>query len=170
MAILPLKLLPERCLREKAQPVEKVDDRIRKLLDDMLETMYSFDGVGLAANQVGILERLAVMDMRDKDGSPRPLKMVNPEIIWFSEEKQTVIHGCLSIPKQYGTRQCARALKFRYLDEQGKPQEREVKEGEAECIQHEIDHLNGILFIDYLSPLKRSMIIQRLNKFKRRKD
>jgi len=170
MAILTLRTLPERCLREKAQPVAQVDDRIRGLLEDMLETMYACDGIGLAANQVGLLERLAVMDVSAQGEKPAPFKMVNPEIIWLSEEKQAVTQGCLSIPGYSAEVKRPRALKLRYLDEHGQQQQLEAEGWMAECIQHEIDHLNGILYIDHLSPLRRSLILRKLHKSKRHKE
>jgi peptide deformylase len=164
MALLSIRTVPDQCLYTPAQPVEHIDDNIRKLLDDMLETMYTNKGCGLAANQVGILKRLIVMDVSPSSESPQPIKIVNPEILWTSEQEGFFLQGCLSVPDQYAEVKRPCEVHIRYLDENAQPQE--IKSGGllGECIQHEIDHLNGILFIDHLSALKRGLILRKLQK------
>lgn len=169
MAILTVYSEPEVCLRKKAEPVAAVDDTVRKILSDMLDTMYSQNGVGLAANQVGILQRLVVIDVEwgDKDAIPKPLKMVNPEIIWRSDETVISKEGCLSVPDYFADVVRSAEVKAKYLDENGNPKEVHATGLFSECIQHEIDHLNGVLFIDRLSSLKRNIILRKLSKQKK---
>ena len=164
MAIMPIVLIPDPVLRQKAAPVDGVDDAIRQLMDDMLETMYDAPGIGLAAPQVGISKRVIVMDCSDDDDKPEPIKMANPEIISLSEEKSTMEEGCLSIPDQRGDVTRPSAITVRYLDENNTQQELACDGLLAVCIQHEVDHLNGVMFIDYLSRLKRDMIIRKMTK------
>ncbi len=164
MAIMPIVLIPDPVLRQKAAPVDGVDDAIRQLMDDMLETMYDAPGIGLAAPQVGISKRVIVMDCSDDDDKPEPIKMANPEIISLSEEKSTMEEGCLSIPDQRGDVTRPSAITVRYLDENNTQQELSCDGLLAVCIQHEVDHLNGVMFIDYLSRLKRDMIIRKMTK------
>ena len=164
MAIMPIVLIPDPVLRQKAAPVDGVDDAIRQLMDDMLETMYDAPGIGLAAPQVRVSKRVIVMDCSDDDDKPEPIKMANPEIISLSEEKSTMEEGCLSIPDQRGDVTRPSAITVRYLDENNTQQELSCDGLLAVCIQHEVDHLNGVMFIDYLSRLKRDMIIRKMTK------
>jgi peptide deformylase len=167
MAKLNIIIAPDPVLKTKARKVEKVDDRIRKLMDDMLETMYAAPGVGLAAPQVGVLERVIVLDVAGKDEEPRPMRLVNPEIVWASEDLAVAQEGCLSIPEQWADVTRPAAVKVRYLDENGTQREVEADGLLAVCLQHEIDHLDGVLFVDHLSPLKRNMIMRKLAKWKK---
>lgn len=169
MAILPILIAPDPVLEAVSKPVEVVDDEIRILLRDMAETMYSAPGIGLAAPQVGVSLRVIVVDIEYGDDplSRNPLKIVNPEITWLSDEDTSYEEGCLSIPKHYADVVRPRALKLKYLDEFGKEQTLEAQDLLAICIQHEIDHLDGILFIDHLSNIKRTMIMRKLLKEKK---
>jgi peptide deformylase len=164
MPLLSLRIAPDPCLSTPSRPVDEVDQDIRKLLDDMLETMYENNGCGLAANQVGILKRLVVIDISDNPASPKPIKLVNPEILWVSEEETSISEGCLSVPDQYAEVSRPAEAHIRYLDENGCSQEIKGDGLLAACIQHEIDHLNGTLFIDHLSALKRSLILRKMQK------
>ena len=164
MALLPVRLLPDPVLRRKAAPVEAVDDEVRELLEDMLETMYDAPGVGLAAPQVGVSKRVVVMDCGEDEEEPRPIRMVNPEITWRSEEMVTREEGCLSIPDHHGDVSRPGEVTVRYLDENGKEREMTADGLLATCVQHEIDHLDGVLFIDHLSRLKREMITRKMTK------
>ncbi len=167
MAIREIIIAPDPVLRKKASRVEAVDDRVRALMDDMLETMYDAPGIGLAAPQIGILERVIVVDVSAKDEERQPLRLANPEVVWTSDETFTYEEGCLSLPEHYAEVTRPAEAKIRYLDEDNAPQELHAKELLATCIQHEIDHLNGILFVDYLSALKRNMILRKLTKMKK---
>jgi len=167
MAIRPILTLPDPILRKKAKPIERVDADLRRLMDDMLLTMYDAPGIGLAAPQIGILRRLIVMDPA-KDEAPRtPVIMVNPEILERSDEMRVHDEGCLSIPDF--TAEIERPAKTRvsFLDRAGKEQEIELNGIWSTLVQHEIDHLNGVLFIDYLSRLKRDRIVKKFTKAKR---
>lgn len=167
MALLPILTAPDPRLKKKAKAVEKVDDGIRQLMADMLETMYAAPGVGLAAPQVGVLKRLLVLDVA-REGEPKtPLKVVNPEIVWVSDDDSVYEEGCLSVPEHYAEVVRPRAVKVRYLDETGAAREIEAEGLLATCLQHEIDHLDGVLFIDHLSALKRNMILRKLLKEKK---
>lgn len=172
MAILPIVIAPEAVLKQVAKPVEKVDDEIRALLDDMLDTMYNAHGIGLAANQVGVLKRVIVVDVAEREGHERgqPMKFVNPEIISASSELSVYQEGCLSLPQQYSDVERPSEVTVRYLDENGQQQEIHATGILATCIQHEIDHINGVLFVDHISKLKRDMIIKKLEKAKKRGD
>ena len=167
MALLQILTEPNRILREKSYIVEKVDSGIQKLMDDMLETMYAAPGIGLAAIQIGAPKRIIVLDIARKDESKNPMFFVNPEIIVTSKSNSVYEEGCLSVPGQFAEIERPESCHIKYLDYYG--QEKEVKaEGMlATCIQHEMDHLEGILFIDYLSKLKKSMIVKKLVKQKR---
>ena len=174
MAIRKILTEPNKILREKSLRVENVDQDIQKLMDDMLETLYAAPGIGLAAIQVGVAKRVIVMDIsrgRDKDEDKEPKKnpmyFVNPEIIWKSEDKFTYEEGCLSVPNQFAEIDRSKLCHVKYLDYNGHPQELKTEGLLATCIQHEIDHLEGILFIDYLSKLKKSMIIKKLSRQKK---
>lgn len=174
MAILPILTAPDPRLKAKAQPVEAVDAELRQLMHDMLETMYDAPGIGLAAPQVGVLKRIIVVDVDRREGEDgeedhpgNPLMMANPEILWVSDDDNVYEEGCLSVPEQFGDVARPASIKVRYLDQDNKPQELEAEGLLATCIQHEIDHLDGILFIDHLSSLKRNMILRKLLKAKR---
>ncbi|WP_455372029.1 peptide deformylase [Limibacillus halophilus] len=167
MAKLPILTAPDPQLKKKSQPVEKVDAEIRKLMDDMLETMYEAPGIGLAAPQVGVLKRVIVVDVAKEEEEPQPHRMANPELVWVSDEDNSYQEGCLSLPEHYADVVRPAAIRVRYLD-----QENEIREMEAEgllatCIQHEIDHLDGVLFVDHISALKRNMILRKLLKAKK---
>jgi peptide deformylase len=164
MTLLNILIAPHPLLKQKAKPVAAVDDRVRKLLDDMLFTMYEAKGIGLAAPQVGILERIVVIDIHEKDEPPKPMKLVNPEIIWESPERSVYEEGCLSVPEQYADVVRPTAIKLRYLDENGASHEIAADGMLATCLQHELDHLEGTLFVDHLSMLKRNMILRKVQK------
>ena len=165
MPLLPIVTLPdEKTLREVSKPVALVDSHVRKLWDDMLETMYRAPGIGLAAIQVGVPQRLLVIDV-SKDGEEKqPLFVANPEITWESEAKSEYEEGCLSIPEYYEMVTRPSEIKIRYLDRQGEPREMHATGLMATCLQHEIDHLNGVLFIDHISRLKRDRVIKKFQK------
>jgi len=169
MAIQKILTEPNKILRQKSLIVENVNMDIQKLMDDMLETLYSAPGIGLAAIQIGVAKQVIVMDLsRDRDKEPKnPMYFVNPEIIWKSEEKFTYEEGCLSVPNQFAEIDRSKQCHVKHLDYNGHSQELKADGLLATCIQHEIDHLEGILFIDYLSKLKKSMIIKRLSKQKK---
>ena len=163
MALLPIIHVPDDLLRQTAQPVKEVTAATRTLLEDMAETMYDAPGIGLAANQIGSLERLIVMDC-GSDEAPELWQMINPEIIWESEETSKLEEGCLSIPGHNAEVIRPSVVRARYRDIDGTMQEMEADGLLAACIQHEIDHLNGVLFIDHLSRLKKNMIWKRILK------
>ena len=158
---------PNKILREKSIKVEQVDENLQKLMDDMLETMYAAPGIGLAAIQVGVPKRVIVLDIAPKDKPKDPMYFVNPEIISKSEANSTYEEGCLSVPGQFAEIDRPNKCHIKYLDYYGQPKEIKAEGMLATCIQHEIDHLEGILFIDYLSKLKKTMIIKRLSKQKK---
>jgi peptide deformylase len=171
MTQLPIRIIPDPVLRKIAQPVDAVDKRIAKFMEDMLESMYKGNGIGLAANQVGALERVITVDVSEERNGTRALLMANPEITWFDpEDSFTYNEGCLSIPGQYADVTRPKRIRLTYLDVHGKAQELEAEDLLSQCIQHEIDHLNGILFIDHISKLKRDMITKRVEKSQRMKD
>jgi len=168
MSRIPIRIIPDPVLREKAQPVSVVDKRIAQFMDDMLESMYVSKGIGLAANQVGALQRVITVDVSEERDGTKAILMANPQITWSDpEETFTYREGCLSIPDQYAEVTRPRRIRLTYLDQKGKVKELEAEDLMSQCIQHEIDHLNGILFIDYLSKLKRSMIERKVEKAKR---
>ena len=169
MAKLPIVLAPDPVLKTKAKPVEAVDDSIRQLMDDMLETMYAAPGIGLAANQIGVLKRVLVLDVAREGDAPKPIGMANPEVVWRSDEMSTYNEGCLSLPEHYADITRPAAVRVRYVDRDGAKQEIEADGLLATCIQHEIDHLDGILFVDHLSTLKRNMILKKLVKLKKQR-
>jgi peptide deformylase len=164
MALLPIITLPDPLLRKTSAPIERVDDELRALADDMLETMYDAPGVGLAAVQVGILRRLIVADAAGKDEGRRPLVLINPEILTLGSDMRLHEEGCLSIPDVRIDIERPAWLRVRYLDRDGKPREMDASGLLATVIQHEIDHLNGRMIIDFLSRLKRDMIVRRFKK------
>ena len=158
---------PDPILRKKSQPLEKVDNELRKLLDDMLETMYAAPGIGLAAVQIGILKRLVVIDVSKDEKKKEPFFLVNPKINFQSKKISTHEEGCLSLPGYFAEIERPAECHIDYVDYNGKKQELKASGLLATCIQHEIDHLDGILFIDYLSKLKKDMIIKKLIKHKK---
>jgi peptide deformylase len=168
MAILPIITLPDPRLRKVSQPVERVDAEIRRLLDDMLETMYEAPGIGLAAIQVGVPKRVITLDLAKKDEPHAPQVFINAEVVSSSEERATYEEGCLSIPDYYDEVERPAKVRVRYTDLEGKTQEIEADGLLATCLQHEIDHINGVLFIDHLSKLKRDRIIKKFAKAAKR--
>ena len=164
MAVMPLVLLPQPVLRQVAQPVDDITDDILQLANNMAETMYAAPGIGLAANQVGLLKRVIVMDCARDDEPPALWKMFNPEIIWLSEENTKMEEGCLSIPGHNAEVVRPSEVQVSYLDIEGQKQEMQATGLLAACVQHEIDHLNGVLFLDHLSRLKRDMIMRKVIK------
>ena len=167
MALRQILTEPNEVLRQKSLPVDKVDKDLQILMDDMLETMYAAPGIGLAAIQVGVPKRVIVLDIEQKEGKKNPLYFINPEIIKKSENLSTYEEGCLSVPGQFAEIDRPDRCHIKYLDYNGEKKEINAEGMLATCIQHEMDHLEGILFIDYLSKLKKSMIIKKLSKQKR---
>jgi len=168
MAIRPILTAPDPRLKLISKPVDGVNDELRALMDDMLETMYDAPGIGLAAIQVGVPQRVIVMDLAKKDEPPQPRYFVNPEIFWKSEEFATYEEGCLSVPEMYEDVERPARIKARWLDYDGKPVEMECDGLLATCLQHEMDHLEGVLFIDHISKLKRDIILRKMTKAKKR--
>ncbi len=167
MTVYPIIVAPDPRLKLKSKRIERVDDAIRKLMDDMLETMHGANGIGLAATQVGIQKRLIVIDTAREGEEPAPLCMANPEIIDVSDDDQVREEGCLSLPEQYSevVRPCS--VRVRYVDRENEIREMDADGILAVCLQHEIDHLDGILFVDHISALKRNMILRKLTKIKK---
>lgn len=163
MPLLDILEAPDPRLTSRARPIEQIDDELVRLLDAMLETMYAAPGIGLAAPQVGILRRAFVVDLGEQE-ERAPLFVINPEILWRSEEKVVAEEGCLSLPQQFGEVKRPEKVKVRYQDRTGDTLEIEAEGLLARCLQHEFDHLEGILFTDHLSALKRNMILRRLSK------
>ncbi len=164
---LDIITLPDRKLRLKSAPVERVDDDLRKFMDSMLEAMYDAPGIGLAAIQVGVPRRIVTIDVaqrEDDEAKPNPLFLVNPQILWRSDDFAVAEEGCLSIPEYFAEVERPASVRVAYLDRDGKPQEIEAEGVLAVCLQHEIDHLDGKLFIDHLSKLKRDMVIKKFTK------
>ena len=161
---------PDPILRKKSENLEKVDNNLKKLMDDMLETMYEAPGIGLAAVQIGILKRLIVIDISKDNEKKNPLFLINPEITFKSKNTSTYEEGCLSLPGQFAEIERPAECYLNYIDYNGKEKKLKADGLLATCIQHEIDHLNGILFIDYLSKLKKDMIIKKLVKQKKELD
>ncbi|EJF79306.1 Peptide deformylase [Candidatus Bartonella washoeensis] len=170
MSIKPLVTLPDPILREVSRPVEHVDSTLQKLADDMLETMYNAQGVGLAAIQVGLPLRMLVIDVSRNDAPKNPLVIINPEVLWLSDERNVHKEGCLSIPEYFAEVERPKRLCVRYSDREGKHIEIEADDLLATCLQHEIDHLNGRLFIDHISKIKRDMVIRKFKKRARTKE
>lgn len=171
MTQLPIRIIPDPVLRQKARAVGTVDKRIAKFMDDMLESMYKGRGIGLAANQVGALERVITVDVSEERDGGKAFLMANPEIIWREPEATfTYNEGCLSIPGQYADVTRPKRIRVAYLDQNGKARELEAEDLLSQCIQHEIDHLDGILFIDHLSKLKRDMITRKVEKAQRQDE
>ena len=170
MSLLPIIIVPDPVLKETAQPIENITDEIKRQAEDMLDTMYDAPGIGLAANQVGKLNRMFVMDTtyrNDESTSRNPIVMINPEIVWRSEEISIMEEGCLSIPRQFAEVERPKSVRVEYIDLKGQKVEFLGEDLDSHCIQHELDHLNGVLFIDYLSRLKRGMILRKVEKLKK---
>ena len=167
MSLRNIVIEPDPILRKKSQVIDKVDDKLRKLLNDMLETMYSAPGIGLAAVQIGILKRLIVIDISKEEEKKNPIFLINPEIIFQSKDTSIHEEGCLSLPGHFAEIERPAECRIKYIDYDGKKQEMKANGLLATCIQHEIDHLNGVLFIDYLSKLKKDMIVKKLIKHKK---
>ena len=168
MSVKPIILHPDPRLKKVADPISDISSELGKLAEDMLETMYDAPGIGLAAPQVGVLKRLIVMDCIKEEGAkPQPMILFNPVVTWVSEEQNTYDEGCLSIPEHYAEIERPAVARVAWIDAAGKAQEEEFDGLWATCVQHEIDHLDGKLFIDYLKPLKRQMITRKMQKLKR---
>jgi peptide deformylase len=164
MALRDILILPDKRLRLVSKPVDKVDAAVRRLVDDMFETMYDAPGIGLAAIQVGEPRRIVILDLAKKDEPRAPQVFINPELLWYSEETRSHEEGCLSIPEYYEEVERPAEVRLKFLDRDGKPRELEAKGLLATAIQHEIDHLNGVLFIDHISKLKRDRVIKKFAK------
>ena len=172
MAILPIVEVPDPRLRQISKPVDQVDDDLRRLIDDMFETMYAAPGIGLAAIQVGVPKRVLVIDLQEQeneDGEPvrEPRVFINPEILETSDHDVPYNEGCLSVPEMYAEVDRPDRIRARWLDRDGTQKEEEITGLLAVCLQHEMDHLNGVLFIDHLSRLKREMLLKKLTKLRR---
>ncbi|WP_274630442.1 peptide deformylase [Arvimicrobium flavum] len=167
MSIRPLIILPDPILRQVSQPVATVDDAVRKLSEDMLETMYDAPGIGLAAIQIGEPLRMLVIDVSKDDEAKAPQVFINPEIVEQSDDRSVYEEGCLSIPDYYAEVERPAGVRVRFIDQLGKQQEVMADGLLATCLQHEIDHLNGVLFIDYISKLKRDMVVRKFKKLAR---
>lgn len=170
MTKLDIVTLPDPVLRQASAPVDEVSDDIRRLMLDMLETMYEAPGIGLAAVQVGIPRRVVTIDVAREGEEKEPMFLANPEILWRSDERAIYEEGCLSIPEYFAEVERPARIGVRFLDYHGRPQELEAEGLLATVVQHEVDHLNGILFVDYLSKLKRDMVIKRFTKAARMAD
>lgn len=169
MSRLPIIIVPDPVLKEIAKPIENITAAVKQQAADMIETMYDAPGIGLAANQVGQLNRMFVMDVnyRKNDQSRDAIVLINPEIVWRSEEMSVMEEGCLSIPQQFAEVERPRTVRVKYIDLAGQVQEMEGSDLTSHCLQHELDHLNGVLFIDYLSRLKRNMILRKVDKLRK---
>jgi peptide deformylase len=176
MAILPIVEVPDPTLRKTCAPVEEINDEVRGMVADMFDTMYDAHGIGLAAIQVGILQRIVVIDLQDRETEEEepapeairdPRAFINPELTWISEELSTYNEGCLSIPEQYAEVTRPARCRVKWLDTDGTAREEEMDGLMATCMQHEIDHLNGVLFIDHISRLKRGMLLKKLDKMRK---
>ncbi|CAK00575.1 peptide deformylase [Bartonella tribocorum] len=172
MPMRSLVTLPDPILREVSKPVEQVDTALQELADDMLETMYHAKGIGLAAIQIGIPLRMLVIDVSGnaEDTQKKPLVIINPEILWLSDERNVYKEGCLSIPDYFAEVERPKRLRVRYQNREGKQKEIEADDLLATCLQHEIDHLDGRLFIDYISRIKRDMVIRKFKKRAKEKN
>jgi peptide deformylase len=169
MSKYDIVLAPDPVLKKLATPLERIDDETRQLMDDMIDTMYDGQGIGLAAPQIALSKRLLVLDVEqdEEKDSGNPQVFANPEILWSSDDPNIYNEGCLSIPGHYAEIERPKIIRVKYLDYDGKQQEIEADGLLATCLQHEIDHLDGVLFIDYLSTLKRNMIIKKMKKSKK---
>ena len=169
MAVKTIITEPNKLLRQISKPVESVGKEEQQLMDDMLDTMYDAPGIGLAAPQVGVTKRLIVIDVTESDDSRHTYKMINPKITWFSNELSNYEEGCLSLPKQYANVIRPEQICVEFLDYEGKLKTIDAKGVLATCIQHEIDHLDGTLFVDHITKLRRDLIIRKLKKYKSEK-
>ena len=167
MSILPIIIAPDPRLKAECDPVEKVTPELVKLMDDMLDTMYDAPGIGLAAPQVGRRQQIIVADVSKQEDVRDPYQMINPEILWTSKDFFSYEEGCLSLPEQYADVMRPKQVRIRYLDKTGCSQIIEVEDLLAVCLQHEMDHLQGILFVDHISKLKRDLIMRKLRKMKK---
>lgn len=167
MSLLPILIAPDPRLKVQALAVDKIDEGLNRLIDDMFETMYQAPGIGLAAPQVGVAKRLIVIDIAKKDEDRQPMALINPEILWFSDETSDYEEGCLSVPEHYAEVTRPARVRVRYMDRQGEIRDIEAEGLLATVLQHEIDHLTGKLFVDHLSTLKRGMILRKLEKAKK---
>ena len=167
MAKLDIIIAPDPRLKLKCKPVAKVDAKVARLMDDMLTTMYAAPGIGLAAPQVGVTQRIIVLDVAREDEKPAPIRMANPELVWVSDEDVTYNEGCLSLPEHYADVARPKAIRVRYLDHQNEIRELAAEGLLATCIQHEMDHLDGVLFVDHITALKRNIILRKLLKAKK---
>ena len=170
MAVREIVKLPDKRLRLKSEPVKRIDSSIRKLVEDLFETMYDAPGIGLAAIQIGVAKRVITMDLSKKEDDHKPHVFINPEVTWTSKETSKYEEGCLSIPDVHEDVERPARVKIRYLDLEGKPHEEDAEGLFSTCIQHEVDHLNGILFIDHISKLKRQRIIKKFAKAAKRDE
>jgi peptide deformylase len=170
MTVRPILTAPDPRLKRVAEEIAKVDGEIRTLIDDMLETMYEADGIGLAAVQIGVAKAVIVMDIDQKDGKRNPRVFVNPKLLWASEDLASFEEGCLSVPDIWEEVQRPARIRAEYLDRNGHKQTLEADGLLADCLQHEMDHLKGVLFIDHLSRLKRSIALRKLAKAKKLKE
>jgi peptide deformylase len=170
MAVHDILIIPDKRLRLKSEPVKAVNKSVRALIDDMFETMYAAPGIGLAAIQIGVPQRVVTMDLAKKDEPKQPQVFINPEVVWASDEKATYEEGCLSIPEYYEEVERPKAVKVKFLDADLRLQEIEADGLLATCLQHEIDHINGVLFIDHISKLKRDMVMKKFKKFARKTE
>ncbi|EYR83254.1 MULTISPECIES: peptide deformylase [unclassified Shinella] len=164
MTIKPLIILPDPILRQVSKPIETIDSEVKKLADDMLETMYDAPGIGLAAIQIGVARRMLVLDVSKEGEDKKPLVFINPEVVSASDTRSVYEEGCLSIPDYYAEVERPAVITVKHLDRDGKEQLTEADGLLATCLQHEIDHLNGVLFIDHISKLKREMVIRKFTK------
>jgi peptide deformylase len=167
---MDIVILPDPILREQSSPVERVDDELRRLVDNMFETMYHAPGIGLAGVQVGVTRRIFTVDCAREDEEKDPICMINPQIVWRSEELSSYEEGCLSIPDYYAEVDRPAEIKIQYMDQFGKEHERHCDGLLATCVQHEFDHLNGALFIDYISKLRRDRVIKKFAKLSKQKS
>ncbi len=167
MTVLPIIIAPDPRLKKKSKPVEKVDAGIRSLMDDMLDSMHAANGIGLAAPQVGVLKNVIVIDISKADEPDNPICMANPEVVWESDERSPHEEGCLSLPEYYADVVRPDRVRVRYLDRENEIRELEADDILATCVQHEMDHLTGTLFVDHISSLKRGMILRKLSKSKK---
>ncbi len=168
MAVRPILVIPDQRLRSVADPIVEVDEEIRTLAKDMLDTMYDAPGIGLAAPQIGVMKRIVVIDIAGEGEKPDPMVLINPEIIRFGDEMQVTEEGCLSIPELYYEVERPNAVTVKYTDLDGNEVEKETEGKLAVCVQHELDHLDGVLYIDYLSRLKRDRVLKKFEKAARR--
>jgi peptide deformylase len=170
MALREIIKLPDKRLRLKSESVKRIDAGIRKLVDDLFETMYEAPGIGLAAIQIAVPKRVVTMDLSKKEDDHKPQVFINPEVIWTSDETSKYEEGCLSIPEYYEEVERPAQVKVKYLDIDGNEQEIEASGLMATCLQHEIDHTNGVLFIDYISKLKRDRIVKKFTKAAKKEE